>query len=196
MIKAIIFDFFGVIVTEGLKQFLDTYFPNDPEKRRSAIDIVVRIDSGEANLTTDSLTQELSKMAGVQPSVVERFLGNNQPNRVLLDYIRKELKPKYKVGILSNAGADFVSDILPQKDQELFDDKVLSYRFAMAKPAQEIYKIAAGRLGAETNECVFVDDSKNHCEGTRATGMYAIFYEDFPSMRTRLERILPASSNN
>jgi beta-phosphoglucomutase-like phosphatase (HAD superfamily) len=113
MIKAVIFDFFGVIVTEGLKQFLDTYFPNDPKKRKEAI-----------------------------------------------------------------------------------NDVVLSYRFGMAKPKQEIYELAAERLNVLTTECVFVDDSPSHCEGAKRSGMKTVWYEDFPQVKKDLEKILSSGSHN
>jgi HAD superfamily hydrolase (TIGR01509 family) len=196
MIKAVIFDFFGVIVTEGLKQFLDTYFPNDPKKRKEAINEVVKFDSGVVNITRKGLVDELARMAGVSSQKALDYFNDNQPNKLLLDYIQNELKPKYKIGVLSNAGDNFISELLSKDEQQLFDDVVLSYRFGMAKPKQEIYELAAERLNVLTTECVFVDDSPSHCEGAKRSGMKTVWYEDFPQVKKDLEKILSSGSHN
>ena len=94
MIKAIFFDLFGVLVTEGFKQFCDTYFPGDIQKRRKAIELVTNHDAGY--ISHEQYVKEIAKLAGVSESTVGEHMDNNQPNQLLIDYIRKELKPKYK----------------------------------------------------------------------------------------------------
>ena len=44
----------------------------------------------------------------------------------------------------------------------------------MHKPQPEIYRLAAERLGVAPEECVFVDDLRENCEGAEAVGMTAI----------------------
>lgn len=194
MIKAIIFDFFGVLVTEGFKRFCDKYFPYDKEKRRKAIDLVTAHDWGK--VTKAEYVTGLAKLAGTGEATVADHMADNQPNDILLEYIKKELKPKYKVGVLSNSGDDYLSKILDAKDVAIFDDIILSYQHGLVKPQTEIFELAAERLGVLTTECVFVDDSQNHCEGAQRAGMKAIFYEDFPSLKKQLELILAAGSDN
>lgn len=194
MIKAIIFDFFGVLVTEGFKRFCDKYFPDDKQKRRAAIDLVTAHDWGK--ITQAEYIIGLSELAGISQAEVTDYMQDNQPNDILLGYIKKELMPKYKIGVLSNSGDDYLSRILGAEDAAIFDDIVLSYRHGMVKPQPEIFEFAADRLGVKPGECVFVDDSRNHCEGALRTGMKPIYYEDFPSFKKQLEKLLAAGPDN
>jgi HAD superfamily hydrolase (TIGR01509 family) len=196
MIKAIIFDFFGVLVTEGFKQFLDAYFANDPQKRKEAINEVVKFDSGMEGTNRHLLIDNLAKIAGISSEKTLEYFNSNKPNKMLLGYIRKSLKPKYKISVLSNAGDDFISELLSDEDQKLFDDIVLSYRFLTAKPAPDIYQLALKRLSVTSEEAVFIDDSPSHCIGAQAMGLQTVLYENFPKMKKDLEKILSSASNH
>lgn len=193
MIKAVIFDFFGVLVTEGFRQFCDTYFPDNKEKRTQAVRFVTEHDSGI--LSGEKYVLQLAELAGVTPQVVQQHMSDNKPNNLLLHYIKDRLKPKYKIGVLSNSGDDYMSQIMDPADVKIFDDVVLSYRLGMVKPQPEIFELAVERLGVKPSECVFVDDSPSHCEGAKRVGMQTVWYEDFPGMRQKLEEILSSGSN-
>src|SRR3989338_11174969 len=112
------------------------------------------------------------------------------PNRPLLDYIKTELKPKYKIGIISNAIGDVLYEILLEDDVKLFDDIVISYRVGVAKPESAIYYFALKNLGVRADETVFIDDIEDFCEAARAVGIRAIHYQDFQQMKTDLESLL------
>lgn len=187
MIKAIVFDFFGVLVTEGFKKFCDTHFPNDPKKRQAAIALVNKHDSGLISM--QKFYSGLANLAGIDYGSASG-LNTNQPNRPLLDYIRRGLKSKYKIGVLSNSGDDYINQMLSSEDVELFDDIILSYRLGIIKPDRKIFEVAAENLGVLTGESVFIDDSPSHCEGARRAGMQAILYGDFEQMKAELEQIL------
>lgn len=188
MIKAVIFDFFGVLVTEGFKQFQEEYFSDSADKRRQAVELINQVDS--ASITMDAFTSKLAQLAGISPQKVQEELGGNKPNKLLLNFIREELKGKYKVSILSNSSMDFPNQILGAEDVGLFDDIVLSYRFKVVKPDPEIYKIAAERLQISPHNCVFIDDSQGHINGAVTAGMAGIYYEDFEQMKKELKALL------
>lgn len=191
MIRAVIFDFFGVLVTEGFKQFQTDYFENDDEKRQKAVDLITQVDSGKISM--NDFTAELAKLADISPREVADALGGNRPNKLLLDYIRQNLHGSYKTSILSNSSMDFPGKILSSKDLGLFDDVVLSYRYGIVKPQPEIYRLAARRLGVEPAQAVFIDDSPGHVEGARKVGMKSIYYDDFRQMKNELEKLLSIS---
>lgn len=191
MIKAVIFDFFGVLVTEGLKQFLDENFGAVSPERRDALDIVMRYDSGHG--TYDGMISSLAKKADLPIVKVREALGDNQPNKLLLDHIQKDLKGKYKLGILSNSGHNTVHRILAHKYVDYFDDILHSYDVGMTKPHPEVYKLTAERLGAEPAECIFIDDTEGHCHGARRAGMKAIHYQNFHQLKKDLKSLLSVS---
>lgn len=181
MVKAIIFDFFGVIVTEGFKQFRETYFDNNKPKEAKALDLMRQVDSGLIN--EQAFTAELASLTNISPEKVHQLLGDNMPNQQLLSFIRKDLVGKFKIGMLSNSGDNYPDRLLANKDLDMFDDILLSYKFGIVKPQQEIYELAAERLGLEPAECLFIDDSEGHCTGAEQAGMKTIFYQSFPQFK-------------
>jgi len=191
MIKAIIFDFFGVLVTEGFKQFREDFFADDEQKDNQAIDLINQVDAGLIN--TADFTARLADLASIEPQKVSQMLGNNKPNQALLKYIHEELKGKYKLSILSNSSENYPSRLLESEDMGLFDDILLSYRYGIVKPQQEIYELAAERLEVQTTECVFIDDSPGHCQGAQRAGMKTVHYQTFSLFKNELEAILKAA---
>lgn len=117
------------------------------------------------------------------------------PNEPLLTYVRTSLKPKYKIGIISNAAADWVSEILSKEDIKLFDDIVLSHKVGFAKPEAAIYEIALKNLDVRADESVFIDDIEPFCVAARSLGMKAIWYWDFEQMKKELEKLLAVSDD-
>src|SRR3989338_6653993 len=103
MIKAIIFDCFGVLSTEGFRVFCDKYFKDSPDKRAAAQTAMDQLSLG--NMQYESFENALTELAGVSKKIVSGYLGGNKPNVLLFEFIREKLKPKYKVGMLSNTGA-------------------------------------------------------------------------------------------
>lgn len=112
------------------------------------------------------------------------------PNRELLDYIESDLKPKYKIGIISNVLAGFIYLILSKEDMKLFDDVILSYKAGVAKPDPRVYQMSLDNLGIKAEEAVFIDDQERFCEAAEAVGMKAILYTSFEDFRQKIDAIL------
>lgn len=194
MIKAIIFDCFGVLTTSGFRVFRDKYFADEPKKRDRALELMSQQNLG--TLTYGDLIKGVSELAGVPKDTVKEYMDENKSNEPLFDYIRKELKPKYKIGLLSNAGDNWLKELFEQKDIKLFDDIVLSYEVGLIKPDPSIYIMAAKRLGVEPEEAVFIDDNPGHCSAAREIGMKSIFYEEFSQAKEDLQKLLAARADN
>ena len=194
MIKAIILDCFGVLSTEGFRVFCDKYFNNSPDKRTEAQDLMDRSCLG--NMSFDEFESGLASLGGTSVETVREYLNRNRPNEPLFKLIREELKPKYKIGMLSNSSANWLNELFTPEDINLFDDIILSYEVRVTKPDPRIYRLAADRLGVEPKQSVLVDDVKRYVEGAEAVGMQAIWYRDFEQMKTGLEKILSAGADD
>jgi epoxide hydrolase-like predicted phosphatase len=194
MIKAVIFDFFGVLATRGLKQFKKTYFKGDADKIRAGKSLQKKLDSGDIGY--DDYIDKLAEIGGATREKVLEYTENYKPNEKLLNYIRSALKPRYKLGIISNAGQDWVLKIIGEDNKQLFDDVILSYKAKVIKPEPEIYEMSLHHLGIEPHEAVFVDDILSYCEAARKMGMQFIWYKKFDDFKEELEEILAASADN
>jgi putative hydrolase of the HAD superfamily len=58
------------------------------------------------------------------------------------------------------------------------------------KPEPEIFHLGAERLGVPPEECVFVDDLRENCEGAEAVGMTAVLHRGADRTVPELERLL------
>jgi FMN phosphatase YigB (HAD superfamily) len=113
MIKAIIFDCFGVLTTESFDAFRNEYFTNDPAKRQRANQAMEQLNS--AQISYGEFLAALTDLSGLTEEKVEHYLSQNTANKPLFDYIRRRLKPKYKIGVLSNAGSNWLNELFAKK---------------------------------------------------------------------------------
>jgi putative hydrolase of the HAD superfamily len=135
----------------------------------------------------------LAEMTKLQPKEVEAALSDNVPNAPLFDYIAAELKPHYQIGMLSNASANWLTDMLSEGQLSLFDAIDLSYETGNTKPAEAAYRNLAEKLGVATESCVFIDDQPRYCTAARDVGMKAIEYQNYDQLRADLDKLLDRS---
>ena len=196
-IQALIFDFGSVLVQMGddaprralaerlglpLKELYRLIFDSDTASRAMV---------GE--LTIEQHWQAVGAALGVVPdelpAVRAQFWSTDQVNTELVDYIRT-LRPKYKVGLLSNAWND-LRQVMQQRFgfDGLFDELIISAEVGLAKPDPRIFHLAVARLGVPPAQAVFVDDVLANAEAARAVGLQAIHYRNNPQLFEELEAL-------
>ena len=190
MIKAIIFDCFGVLTAAKWKEFVSN-LPED--QKRPARDLNHAYDAGL--MTEKQFIDQVKELTGRDPGEVENLTVEEiGKNKRLLDYIGV-LKPNYKIGILSNVASNWVRDyFLNPEEQKLFDVMLFSYEAGTTKPDPQIYHLITEKLGVEPSECIFIDDTEPYCQAAKAVGMKAIIYENFEQMKEELEKLLKTYS--
>ncbi len=186
-IKAIIFDCFGVVITDG---FNDTYrrMGGDPERDRAFIrDTLHKSDSGQIPTSLPVIAKRL----GLTEKAWHKALNNGRViNFELLDYVG-ELRKKYKTAMLSNIGSAGVRRFFPDGLLEQYFDPIIeSGVIGYAKPEPSAYQITADRLGVRLDECIFIDDSQDYIDGATAVGMTAILYESVEQLKKELAAVL------
>lgn len=189
MTRALIFDCFGVLVSDALTVLCETLANDNPGA-------VVHIWSlvGQANrgmISADAASTEIAEEFGLSLEQYRAKISQGElKNQPLLDYI-VDLRKTYKTAMLSNIAVGSIGRRF--SDEELaryFDLVVVSGEIGVAKPELEAYGITALRLGVKPEECVFVDDRRNYLEGARETGMQTILYEDFDQFKHDLAPLL------
>ncbi len=187
MIKAIIFDCFGVLVGEGWKPFRDEHFKDD--RKEWADEQMQRVSRGE--LSHEGIAELMHQETGVPAQDFLTVLHTNPANIALLEYI-EQLKHERKmlIGFLSNVGKNRLSELFTPHQLSLFDEMTLSYELGIAKPHPDTYLHTAKQLGVRPEECIFVDDTKSYCDGAEAVGMKVIHYQDFSLFAQQTEKIL------
>jgi epoxide hydrolase-like predicted phosphatase len=188
--KAIIFDCFGVLTADGWKQLREEFFADDPERMQHSIDIDKAVNAGYMGY--DEFIREIAHMTKLREAEVRSRLNGSVPNRMLFDYIRDELKPHYKIGMLSNAADNWLDKLFEPWQVQLFDEVMLSYQVGMVKPDPAMYQMIANRLGVLPADCVFVDDSERYVVAAADLGMQAIYHQDTPATIARIKELLHA----
>lgn len=189
MIKAIIFDFFGVLCSEEYWRLVKDKFDNT-----TFHNLAKGIHIG--SLSWQEFVQKVGVQTGQTASEVQRMYEAQRINLELAAYIDK-LHEKYKTALLTNSSAGFIDPLLEKTGlNKTFDSVVVSSSIGIVKPDPRIYEYALEKLGVKAGEAVFVDDSQVRVEGARAIGMKAIPYTNFEQMKTELEKLLAASSDN
>jgi HAD superfamily hydrolase (TIGR01509 family) len=188
MIKAIIFDFFGVI-GQSTYMLVSEDFETTDEQRKQFKELHKAHDYGFINHT--QLMKSYAEILHVDYIRIEKVYHNAdrrlRTSKKLLDYVEK-LSKNYKIGLISNVSRDsYFEFIEPIKDY--FDVIVTSYHTKLAKPERAIYELAAKDLGVDISECVMIDDSFENCEGARAAGMEAIQFEDIDHLINGLKKV-------
>ncbi len=169
MIKAIIFDCYGVLLGQG---FWHTYAAAGGDVRNDEGFIHEQLHSmNTGEQTSLEFDEHIAKHLNItleQWQVTKRR--QELPNAQLLHYIEDSLKLRYKIGMISNASAGSVERKLTEQQLNLFDIKVISAEVGLLKPDPEIYNLAAEKLGVVCNECVFIDDYPGYVEAAQALG--------------------------
>lgn len=184
MIKAIIFDFYGVICSDSLVDLVGKYQDTDD----AYTDIANAVNSGR--ISWGEFCREVAGASGKTVEQVEDAYTKYSINRELIAYIA-ELKLKYKVGLLTNANHAHIGAILEDIGADtLFDEVVVSGDIGMVKPQPGIYQAMLTKLSLTGDESVFIDDAARNLDGADGEGMATVLYTDFAQMRKELEVLL------
>jgi epoxide hydrolase-like predicted phosphatase len=193
MIKAIIFDCYGVLTTDAWIAFKKRHFRDDAGKASKASEL--NSQAGTGDITYSRFLDDISKLANMPTDEVKQEINQNVADDELFEYIGT-LKPKYKIGMLSNAAADRLEKLFSPEQIAVFDSIILSYEVGVVKPDEIAYEMIAKKLSVNVEDCIFIDDQEKHCIGARRAGMSSILYKGFDDMKAKLEEALTAGSDN
>jgi epoxide hydrolase-like predicted phosphatase len=190
MIKAVIFDCFGVLTTDGWLPFKRKKFGHDQDLERQATDLSRAMNGGY--ISVDDFLTQIAQLAGVSKAEVRRATEHTVTDDELLAYIRDELKPRYKIGLLSNAGSNWLKRLFAAEQIALFDEVALSCETGYQKPDPRAYATLAEKLGVQPEECVFTDDQAGYCSAAEAIGMRSVVFRDSTQFQRDFAALLRA----
>lgn len=188
-IQAIIFDCFGVLITDRLQQLCDELALHKPAAAAEARALVRAANKGA--ITSAEYRTRITRLLGL--SEVEyraQIVTGADRNKVLLEYI-PQLRLRYKTAVLSNVGGGMLRRFSQAELDSLFDAVVESGMIGYAKPEAAAYEYAADAVGVQPEACVFVDDRELFCEAARSVGMQAVVYKTFEEFKRDLSAFLP-----
>jgi epoxide hydrolase-like predicted phosphatase len=189
MIKAIIFDFFGVLTKDYTRELEEAA---TPEVATAIWKLTRQNDLGE--VSDGNFVIKLSALTGVpQVTINNEFYGHPTLNSGLLKLI-SNLKLHYKTGLISNASATSLTPYWTRSEMnEYFDESILSGEVGLVKPEHKIYQLACDRLGILPAEAVFIDDSEHNVTAAEDIGMVGVHFKSVTDLKAQLARVLNRS---
>lgn len=153
-------------------------------------EVAVKASIGQAT-EADSwkyVQNKLNIPAEKMPEFIDTFYSCDKFDQDLYAFTM-ELKPRYLVGLLSNAYPETRASLARRFPHfyDLFDATIFSAEVGMAKPNPQIYHLMLDRLEIEPQAGVFVDDFIENVEGARAVGMHAIHFRSSQQVRDELK---------
>lgn len=171
--KAVIFDCFGVLYLSWERALYERAVPGAKALSAQLDDISAQSDYGF--ISKQEARQQVAELLGVTVAQVEQYARDGHSrNQTLIDY-SQTLRPRYRVGMLSNISRDGIDRYLPAEERtQLFDAVVLSGDIGLTKPHPQVFQAIADALGVAPGDCVMIDDLAANCAGADAAGMRAI----------------------
>ncbi len=208
MIRAVVFDFGGVLITTISNQIAAISGTRGVEPavmhelllgpRESGPDHPWhRAERGE--IPTDAIQGLLSPWAdqlGVRldGNEIDQLLapGGYSVVKAMLDRVRSLRADGYLTGLLTNTFAEFRPTMERDIDFELFDVVVESFAVGSRKPEFAIYEVTAEQLGVGHAAIVYLDDFDQNLLPPAALGWTTIKVSDAETALRELDRLLGA----
>jgi putative hydrolase of the HAD superfamily len=195
--RGLLVDYGGVLTTNVFESFrafsIDEGLDPDAIKRLfrgepEAVRLVRRLETGD--LSEDEFGERFGEMLGIErrAGLVERMFGHARPDDAMVEGVRRARAQGVRTGLVSNSMGAGRYD--RSTFHELFDGVVISGDEGMHKPQPEIFRLGAERIDLPPEECVFVDDLRENCEGAEAVGMTAVLHRGADKTLPRLEELL------
>ena len=123
-----------------------------------------------------------------QGMLIENLWPYEKLNAILTQFL-VNLRPRYKIAILSNGGS---REAMNRKFRlsELVDLQVFDGEEGIAKLDFRIYQRTITRLGVQPEECVFVDDTECNIGAAQRLGMHAIHFRSTEQAIDEIQAVL------
>jgi putative hydrolase of the HAD superfamily len=197
MIKAVIFDWGGVLIDETLGKMdkycadvLDVKVENYNVARQKGFDDFARGDITEYEfwqIVCSELDIDMPSVDSLWGDAVEEVFNEKVEMFELIERLKEQ---GYKIGFLSNTEMPAVEYWKKNNYEKYFDEKVFSCVERIAKPDREIYQMICNRMDILPEESVFIDDKSEFIDGAKSVGMKGIIFENSEQVKNDLYKIL------
>ncbi len=183
MIKAIVFDFYGVLIPDAYDSWLERH-----NLKREGVysDLAYQFDQG--SLSQAEFLDRMSQAIGHQVTYNDIHGQKAVIDQQLVHFIR-QLKSNYKIGLLSNASTTLRSKLQTLGIANLFDEIIISSEVGHAKPSDEIFQIAVNTIRLQPSQIVFIDDRQTNVSAAIRNNLTGIRYVNINSLKDNLKQL-------
>lgn len=192
MIRAVMFDYYGVISQDPLQGWRIEHQLSD-EQWQQVQDICHQSDAGQLEL--NDFYRQLARISGQIPGQIESQLGDFiLLNHDLLEIIKHLRHRGLLTGVISNSGPTLRQTMHLNASMPLFDHLILSSEVGLLKPDPQFFISAVTSMKLEPYQVAFFDDRQKNIDGARQAGLVADQFISAADCRATLVRLqlLPA----
>ena len=184
-IKAVVFDFGGVLLRWDPRNLYSRFFPEEPQAME---DFLAEIGFMEWNAQQDKgrpfaeAVASLSKQFPHHAHLINAYQENWKESITgTIDGTVELLRMLKETGIslygLSNWSAETFAMVNHEfKFFNLFDEIVLSGEVKLIKPEPEIFELFLQKIGKPADQCLFIDDSEANIATARKLGFDTVHF--------------------
>lgn len=182
-IRALFFDFGGVLIEWNPRRIFERYFPGQPQALEQFLGEIGFFewnheqDKGRpfhqgVNLLMQSFPKYAHMLQDYQHRWEESIGG---PIDGSIEILRRLHGMGLALYGLSNWSAETFPIIRRRHEFfGLFDQMIISGEVGLAKPDPAIFRLALQTASRPASECLFIDDSQENVDAARALGLHAI----------------------
>ena len=184
-IKAVVFDFGGVLIGWDPRNLYTRYFPDEPQAMEdflaeiSFMDWNAQQDKGRpfregVALLSKQFPHHAHLINAYQENWKESITGEIEGTVKLLTMLKEK---GYALYGLTNWSAETFPIVRHEfVFLELFDGIILSGEVKLIKPEPEIFELCLQRIGKPADQCLFIDDSETNIDAAKAMGFDTVHF--------------------
>ncbi|MBI2668818.1 HAD family phosphatase [Candidatus Woesearchaeota archaeon] len=180
MIKAVIFDYNGVITNQG---DFDGFLAEKAHQSHRPVQEIQQIVKHHWDLAkVGAIDSELIWVHAADylhceaSELRQEWLSWFGLRKDLLLFI-KQLKMKYKTALLTNITRDWFEQAKQEQHLDTYFDVIVSsYEAGAAKPGQKIFEYCLRKLNLGAADCIFIDDQTKNIESAANLGFKTILF--------------------
>lgn len=185
MIRAVVFDFGGVIVNftpSDLEKFVSELFHLPIETVKKSL-FAAGGDLIEGKITEDSFWRNYASSVGRQlPKNWEKIftsflLEKTIVNQAVMDIVKNLQKKKLLTPLLSNISPMQLKIFKNVGYFNLFNPLIFSCEVGFKKPDRHIFEFLLKTINLKPHECLFVDDDENNVDAASHLGIHFIRFQ-------------------
>jgi epoxide hydrolase-like predicted phosphatase len=149
--------------------------------------LLIEFETGR--VAEEEFEPRFAQMLGVADAggLIDRMFARSRPDEDMVAVVRSARSHGIRTGLISNSWGTRRYD--RAQLAELFDAIVISGEVGMRKPAPEMYRLGAERVGLEPPQCVFVDDLPFNLPPAAELGMATVHHVERQRTIDELEQL-------